>query len=179
MHARHHRARQMQRAAGVFHLWRTRSVVVIEDDELERKLIGKLRHILRSAPERRTRIGVDAFEIVKKSRRRHMPRNPEARPVGHGSIGLQEKSAFVVPDVFLVIRGGRRPQAAPQSRHPSQEARQRPEPRQPQLSHVTRSRKAAYPQPQSLPPNRGQHPKFSAGAACPPCLMWVRASALT
>jgi hypothetical protein len=80
---------------------------VIENDELQRNLIRKLRHILRPASERSAGVGIDPFEIVKKSRRRHMPRNPEARPVRHRSICLQEKSAFVIEDVSLVIRGRR------------------------------------------------------------------------
>src|ERR1700750_744424 len=105
MHARHHRARQIGRSARVFHLWRTRRVVMIENDELQRKLIGKLRDIFGPRTEGRAHVGVDALEVVEESRRGDVAGDAEAWPVGNRAIRLQENAALVITDVFLVIGG--------------------------------------------------------------------------
>ncbi len=75
----------MRRAARVLHLRRTRRVVVIENHELEGDPIGKVRHVFRSAPESGAHVGIDAFQIVEKSRRGDVPL--EMRK--HGPFGTE------------------------------------------------------------------------------------------
>lgn len=67
-------------------------------------MIGELCHVFRTAAKRCAVIGIDALQIVEKSGRRDVARNPEARSVGNRAVRLEEESALVVPDIFIVIR---------------------------------------------------------------------------
>jgi hypothetical protein len=83
-------------------------IVVIEDYELQRQLIGKLRYGLVAAAEDGASVGVNALEIVKKTGRGDVTGDTEARAVGDGPVGLEVQAAFVVPNGFVARWLGRR-----------------------------------------------------------------------
>ena len=92
------------RGVGIICFWRSRLIVVIEDHELQRKLVREIRDGLRAAPKYRARVGIYPFEVVEKSCGCHVAGNPKARTVLNRSVGLKEKAAFVRPDGFVVQR---------------------------------------------------------------------------
>jgi hypothetical protein len=75
---------------------------VIEDDELQGKLVRKVCDCFRTAPKYRARVGIYPFEVVEKTCGSHVAGNPKTRTVLNRSVGLKEQATFVGPDGFVV-----------------------------------------------------------------------------
>src|SRR6266404_1159983 len=104
----HHRPRQMFRCFRIFLARRASLVIPIVHDKRERKLLGKIFHRLRTVPESRPALFVDALQVIEKIAGGNAPRQPEARPFRNRAVRNHEKPAFIIPNGFISRKCRRR-----------------------------------------------------------------------